>query len=197
MSSVARVHHSTWSHVFYDRAPRPLFSGMTTLVLAGVALRRGRGVMLRGARRMLIGIGVTGLVFSLGAFTPIYVWAFHLVPPLQGLRAPSRFGVLVLFALTALAGCGLAAIRRHLSARSRTAVSVGLLIVATVESLHAPIPYAEVDWNPPIYRYLAAVENPGAVLELPIFQGPSHGNARYLLASTTHWRPLVNGFGGI
>ena len=145
---------------------------------------------------MLIGIGVAGFVFSLGSLTPIYVWAYHLVPPLQGLRAPSRFGVLVLFALAALAGCGLAATRRQLPGRWRTAASVGVLIVATMESLHAPMFYGDVDWNRPIYRSLAAAD-PGAVLELPIYAGDSfHRNAWYLLASTIHWRPLVNGFGG-
>ena len=196
LTSTARVHYTTWSHVFYERAPAPLFPGLTALVLAGVALRKGRAVMPRGARRMLIGIGMVGFVFSLGALTPIYVWAYHLVPPLQGLRAPSRFGVLVLFALTALAGCGLAAIRRHLSARWRTVVPVVFLIVATMENLHAPMPYGDVEWSRPIYRSLAAVA-PGAVLELPIYaSGSFHQNAWYLLASTTHWRPLVNGFGG-
>ena len=196
LTSAARVHYTTWSHVFYERAPAPLFPGLTALVLAGVALRKGRGVMPRGARRMLIGIGIIGFVFSLGSLTPIYVWAYHLVPPLQGLRAPSRFGVLVLFALTALAACGLAAIRGQLSARWRTIVPVAVLIVATMESLHAPMPYGEVEWSRPIYRSLAAVE-PGAVLELPIYAGDSfHRNAWYLLASTAHWRPLVNGFGG-
>jgi hypothetical protein len=50
---------------------------------------------------------------------------------------------------------------------------------------------------PPIYRRLAAVEGEGALLELPLppperFQD----NAVYVFRSSTHRRPIVNGYSG-
>ena len=45
---------------------------------------------------------------SLRPATPVYVWAYRLLPPLQGLRAFERFGILVIFAV---AGLGLARLR--------------------------------------------------------------------------------------
>jgi hypothetical protein len=122
---------------------------------------------------------------------------YYAVPPLQGLRAPSRFGILVFFALAALAGFGLRVLRERLSARWRITTSVGLIIFAMLESVHAPIPYKRLEFDLPIYKYLANSSEPGALLEMPIYTGSSfQRNAFYLLASTIHWRPLVNGFGG-
>ena len=197
LSSAAKVHYATWSQPFYERAPSTLFPGVITLVLAGVGLVSRRRIAPSGTRHMLVGIAATGVVLSLGPLTPVYVWAYHVVPPLQSLRVPSRFWILVLFALAALAGLGLSALRQRASPTWRAVVPLGLFMLATVESLHAPIPYSPVDWSPPIYRALTASAESGAVVELPIYYGATfHQNARYLLASTTHWRPLVNGFGG-
>jgi hypothetical protein len=57
------------------------------------------------------------------------------------------------------------------------------------------------DDTPEVYRWLAAQPGDGAVLEVPgsAIEGDLVGNLRnaeYMLASTTHWRPLVNGFSG-
>ena len=74
-------------------------------------------------------------------------------------------------------------------------MATGLLALATVENLHAPISYRPVDWTAPIHRALSAVA-PGPIAELPFYsRGEFHRNAWYLLASTNHWRPMVAGFG--
>lgn len=196
LKSGAGPHYALWSEPFWQRAPRAMFPGVVTLGLAGVALAARRRTAPRGVRRMLAAIAVTGVTLSLGALTPVYTAAATVVPPLQGLRAPSRFGVVAIFALAALAGIGVSILRRRLPPRWRTAAPLGLLVLATVDSLHAPIPYRRLDWRPPVYQALRATE-PGPLVELPIYPvARLHENARYLLASTTHWRPLVNGFGG-
>ncbi|MCY4660093.1 MAG: hypothetical protein OXF93_09825 [Acidobacteria bacterium] len=193
-STAADLHYELWSHAFFHRAPRAMFPGAVALALVGAAFfTRGRAP--RGVRRMLLGVAAGGLLLSLGSLTPVYDWAYAVIPPIQSLRAPSRFGILVVFAVASLAGLGLAALRRAVSPRWGVAGAVGLLAVATVECLHAPIPYRSVDWSPPIHRALAAAE-PGPVVELPLhYGGQFHRNAWYLLASTNHWRPLVTGFG--
>jgi hypothetical protein len=55
------------------------------------------------------------------------------------------------------------------------------------------------DATAPVYRWLAAQDGAGAVLEIPgqsTLQdvGGNLRNGRYMVASTTHWRPLLNGW---
>ncbi|PYR18499.1 MAG: hypothetical protein DMF94_19965, partial [Acidobacteria bacterium] len=47
----------------------------------------------------------------------------------------------------------------------------------------------------PVYRTLAALP-PGAVIEMPFFypEVGLHQHTKYMLASTSHWMPLVNGY---
>ena len=197
LSSAARLHYESWSGSYYRSAPGALFPGIVTLVLAGIGLLHRRTAAPRAARRMLLAVAGTGLVLSLGTLTPVYDWAYHLVPPLRGLRAIHRFGVLVVFALAVLAGVAFSALAKRASARTRTAAMVVLLVLATGESFHGVGSYPRFDHAGPVHRYLAASSWPGAVVELPIYgRNESNRNARYLLASTVHWRPLLNGFGG-
>ena len=154
LKTAADLHYELWSHALWPHAPRALFPGAAALVLAGGALLARRSAP-RGVRRMLLAVAGAGLLLSLGSLTPVYEWFSVLVPPVQSLRAPSRFGTLAVFAVGALAGLGLAAFRRAVPPRWGVAGAVGLLAVATAESLHAPLPYRPVDWSPPIHRALA------------------------------------------
>ena len=197
LASAAILHYETWSNGYYQAAPGALFPGVVTLVLAAVAIGSRRRVAPLGTRRMLLAVAGIGLVLSLGALTPVYHWAYAVVPPLQGLRAISRFGLLVVFALAALAGIGWSGFRRPSAAYRRTLVAVVLLVLATAESLHGSGLHGRFRHEKRIHRMLAASTWPGAVVELPIYADNGfQNNARYLLASTVHWRPLMNGYGG-
>ena len=197
LSSAARLHYETWSGGYYHSAPGALFPGVVALALAGVAVVRRRSAAAGGTRRMLVAVAGIGLVLSLGSLTPAYTWAYDMVPPLRGLRAIHRFGLLVVFALAVLAGIGFSGLARSMSPRRRTLALVVLLVLATGESFHGVGSYARFDYAGRVHRYLGASSWPGAVVELPIFRSHEFNrNARYLLASTVHWRPLVNGFGG-
>ena len=197
LSTAARVHHSTWSEEYYERAPEALFPTAVGLGLGSIALVSRRRLAPQGVRRMILGVACAGVVFSLGPLTPVYGWAYQIIPPLQGVRATSRFGILVIFSVAAAAGLGLAAVRRRTPQRWVTPLSLAVLTVATVETFSGPIPYERFEWSPPIYRSLEAIREPGALVELPIYRGDrSPDNAPYMLASTTHWRPLINGFSG-
>ena len=195
LSSATHVHYRTWGQPFFERAPASFFPGAVAVTLAVAALVTRRRVAATGARATLVAIGVIGVVMSLGTLTPIYAAVYHLVPPVQSLRAPDRFGILAFFAIVALAGFGLSALLQRVSPTRRVAVGLGLLTLATVESYHGPIRYLPVEWQLPIYRVLAEVDS-GPVVKLPIHRGARfQRNAFYLLASTVHWRPMVNGFG--
>jgi hypothetical protein len=72
-----------------------LFPGFVATLLAGVALVTGHAWRDRG-QRLWLAVGLAGLLLSFGTRTPGYVWLYYLVPLLQGIRAPVRFGYLVL-----------------------------------------------------------------------------------------------------
>ncbi|MCY3842511.1 MAG: hypothetical protein OXH69_03105 [Acidobacteria bacterium] len=195
LSTAANLHYRWWSHAIYQLRG-PLFPGTIALVLAGLALA-ARGVAPPGVRRTLMAVAAVGGLLSLGPLTPVYEWAYFLIPPLQTLRAPARFGILVVFSIATLAGLGLAALRaRWPASRARSVVTAGALAAVTVECLAAPLSYRPIEYGAPIHRALRTV-GPGALLELPIHSGGggSHPNAWYLLASTEHWRPLIAGYG--
>jgi hypothetical protein len=109
------------------------------------------------------------------------------------MRAPVRLAVIVVFALAVLAGCAVA----PLLSRMRRPVWVGALLVTLaiadhVVSLRFPTP------APPSPAYLALAQLPVApVIEMPFFDRMSRFYPRhtiYMLMSTTHWMPLVNGY---
>ena len=200
LRTAADLHYGLWSERFWSGdAPSAMFPGFVAIALAGAALAARRRFAPRGIRRMLTGIGAAGIVLSLGMLTPVYGALAIVMPPLLGLRSPSRFAVLAVFALAALAGIGWSAVRARIPPRWHTAAVASLLVLATIESLHAPIPYRPLqrnEWYPPIYRALETAPA-GPIAELPLPRpGLFHQNARYLLASTQHWRPILNGFGG-
>ena len=203
LASAGRLHASTWSHRFFTTDVDSFFPGVTLIVLAitGVitAFRRppsslrdfGKVRSLRGRTLMLIAIGATGAVLSLGTATPVYGWLFHAFPPMQGLRAAARFGNLFLMALAMLGGIGLALWR------PRTLAAVVAIALVNLEALRAPFTYTPFDGIPGIYRLLADEPGPVVLAEQPFF--PRSGifqNGRYVLASTAHWRPLMNGYSG-
>jgi len=201
LSTGARVHFSTWSEPYYHRAGESLFPGVTALLLAGGAVLTGLAWRDRRAR-MLLAMAAVGLLFSFGPRYEPYRTLYEHLPLLQGLRAVARYGHLVIFGVGALAAFALAAWRTRLRGRltrgSAWAAVVGLLAVAgaNLDAWRAPLTYARHDGIPRVYRTLATVSD-AVVAEFP-FYGVDlvHRHAPYVLASTAHWRPLVNGYSG-
>lgn len=139
-----------------------------------------------------------------------YGFFYRFVPGFDGLRVPSRFGMVVAFGLAALAALGVAVIRDE-RRRTRLALFAGALIA--VEFLAVPLPIngnsttyerpglaplpASIDAGasaPPVYRFVASLAAPAAILELPF--GEPAFDIRYMFYSTLHWKPLVNGYSG-
>jgi len=57
----------------------------------------------------------------------------------------------------------------------------------------APLP-AALGAPPPVYRFIAELPSSAGILELPL--GEPAFDVRYMFYSTSHWRPLVNGYSG-
>ena len=146
---------------------------------------------------MLVAIAATGFVLSLGTRTPVYGWVYHVFPPMQGLRAAARFGNLFLLGMAVLAAFGLAGLRRRLPAplgrprRRRSRRAREPRVAARAVSLHALRGHSG---DLLAARERARPRRPG---EVPFY--PPQGvfeNGAYVLNSTAHWRPLMNGYSG-
>ena len=131
---------------------------------------------------------------SLGPSAGLYALFYRTIPIFSYLRAPSRIGLVVALALAVLASL---AIARLLRARPRAARLVGpaLAAVAVAEAVVVPLPFKSWEPLPTVYDSLA--QQPyGPVLELPFYWLPQdyHRHTEYMLWSTYHWKPLVNGY---
>jgi hypothetical protein len=156
--------------------------------------------MTAAARRrvaMLAAIAAAGVLLSLGTRTPVYSWLFHLFPPMQGVRAAARFGNLFLLGMAALAGLGLASLRARWTGRKALVLGAVAVLVVNIESLRAPFHYSQFEGIPAIYSLLAAEPGRVVLVETPFYPPQAvFENAGYVLASTAHWRPLMNGYSG-
>jgi hypothetical protein len=156
----------------------------------------GAWVAVRDRRRELILLygGLTLLAFwaSFGPRAILYSALYRVVPMFAWLRAPARFGLIVGFGLSVLAGVAISAWLRR---SRRPALLTAALVIVAAGELAVPIYMPEVPPVEPVYRTLATLPR-GPVIEMPFFY-PEVGlfqHTKYMLASTAHWMPMVNGY---
>ncbi|MFN2445992.1 MAG: hypothetical protein ABR606_10500 [Vicinamibacterales bacterium] len=131
---------------------------------------------------------------SFGPDAGLYTLLFETVPLFSFLRAPARMGIMVTLGLTVLAGI---AVARLIASRPRqTAIAAALAVAVVAELMAAPlVGLREPAPLPRAYAMLATLPR-GPVAEFPYFYRrpdfPRH--AYYMLNSTAHWQPLVNGY---
>jgi hypothetical protein len=193
LATPSRIHFPLWSHQFFFETA--LFPGALGLALTAVAL--GRRVGFADPRaRMCLAIGLAGFVLSFGPKFPPYALLYTAVPLLHGIRGTARFGYLVIFGVAALAGFGVMALQRVVPARRWPVIAGLLVVIAALEPLAAPLGLTRVSTVAPIYARLR--EEPEAVVvEVPFYNGrAAFAHAPYMLNSTAHWRPLINGYSG-
>jgi len=203
LAAAGTIHRSTWSGRFFRDPVDSFFPGIVLIVMAVAAVAlsfRGRrneeATLTRRRVVMLIVIGAAGVVLSLGTATPVYGWIYTIFPPMHGLRAAARFGNLFLLAMSALAAFGLAQLRRRVPSAIAVTIGVAALVLANTEALRAPFDYRPFTGIPRLYALLA--DQPHVVLaEVPFYPRQAvFENAEYVLNSTTHWQPLMNGYSG-
>jgi hypothetical protein len=175
--------------------------------LAGFLWPRGAWVVaLLAALWLSLGPLPTSMGRPLDLFAPYRV-LYELVPGFDGVRAPSRFWMVGLLALSVLGGFGAARLVRRPAGIAVLGV-LWLLCLAEarvdpfavngagpVAEFNAPEPRLRGRGNlPPVYAAVAR-EAPDAVLaELPL--GQPDFDLRAMYYSTFHWRRLVNGYSG-
>lgn len=179
-----------------------LFPGMLAIVLGvtGMALswRSTRREPAPGDdRETLMLYGTLGALAVWGSFGPaagLYTWLYRIIPLFTFLRAPSRFGLLLAFVLALFASL---ALKRLLPIAGRRTLLAGsaLAALAIAELNVVPFPWERALPVSTNYTVLAAMPR-GAVAEFPFYGErvayPLH--AQYMVFSTAHWMPLVNGY---
>jgi hypothetical protein len=191
-----------------------LGAGLTWPVVAlaavGVLVPRVASWPLRVGLALVV---VVGVIMCLGPAPPLLpgtdipgLWALaaHFVPGFAGMRGATRFVVLPLLGLAVLAGIGGAALARRLGWVGSTLLLAGGLALVVVRTPRPGLAVTPVSLKGPrmaAYAWLAQHADGRAVLELPIIRsgmefGPLRDTGRYMLGSTLHWAPLVNGYTG-
>jgi len=188
---------AAWAHRWWlpaiDGYNDFLFPGVLTTGL-GVA---GAVVLFRRVRDVAVFymlIAAFAFWSSFGPDAGLYRLFYAAIPVFSFLRAPSRMGIMVTLALTVLAAEAIS----HLIARHGRAVLVGSVLALAAVGELATVPLAQFRATVPFayaYRVLATLPH-GAVVEFPYwYERPTFPrHAYYMLRSTVHWKPLVNGY---
>jgi len=189
---------------------------LVLLDLGARARQRLRGAAARGraatsdVERALWCVALTAVVLSAGPSLDVagiaiplpYRALYELVPGFSSIRVPIRFAIVVAAALAALSGFAVARWTRRLGARASLALAGALALVCVLDAAPRPVQVVAAglgDAAAPVYTWLARQPGDGSVLEVPGTAGGDDvvGNARsgrYMVASTIHWKPLVNGW---
>jgi hypothetical protein len=140
--------------------------------------------------------GLMALVAFWASFGPsagLYSVLYNVVPAFSLMRAPARFAAVVVFALSALTAVAVAWFVR--TRRYGNWMAGLLAVIAVAELAIIPIDWRQAPPLPAPYRLLATLPR-APVVELPFFYEPHDfpRHTRYMLFSTYHWQPLVNGY---
>jgi hypothetical protein len=201
---------AAWAHRWWLSAlpgfNEVLFPGVLTTILgfAGAAslLRRGPpresdadgGRLTRDVAVFYVLIALFAFWSSFGPDAGLYRVFYATIPVFSFLRAPGRMGIMVTLALVVFAT---ALIARVLSQRRLGVTAAAAVALVTFGEL-ATMPLAgfrRAEPFSPVYSRLASLPR-GVVVEFPYWYERSDfpRHAAYMLNSTVHWRPLVNGY---
>ena len=127
-----------------------------------------------------------GFIASLGWNAFFHPFLFRVIEAFRATRTPARWAVIVYVGLAVWVAIGVARIKRR-------SIAALLLVLAVVE-VWPRFKWVHLDAEPaPVYRWLASTR-PGVVIELPMLaEGVPF---EYLIGSTTHRVPLINGASG-
>ena len=193
LASSAYAH--AWMLPLIRRWGEVLFPGFATLIagVAGWATAWARGGRLRELAVLYGSLIVVALWASWGPDGGLYLLLHATIPAFSFMHAPARFGILVVLALAILGAIAVAALLERFSLLRGNLLAVAIVAVAVAE-LKVPLSFSRVPPVEPAYRALAALPW-GPVLEMPFYSSRfASTRTQYMLDSTSHWKPLVNGY---
>jgi hypothetical protein len=179
-----------------------LFPGFVIIGLAAMAVWQtfgSRSAARLVAPRSIVGfyVAVAGLAAwaSLGPDFGLYAVLYETLPFFSLLRAPARFGVLVTLAAALLAGIGFANALQPLVGLRRAWVRIAIIAIVLAKHVVGPLAMPGAPQPTEAHRRLAQLPV-GVVAEFPYFVSriDRHRHTEYMLMSTLHWKPLINGY---
>jgi hypothetical protein len=197
--------HSWMLQIIGDWNGEVLFPGFVAIGLALVGVyaaaerpesdaRNGSIGSLRETLAFYALVGVLAFWASLGPRAGLYTLLYKTIPVFSLLRAPGRTGILVTLACAVIAAAGVRWLRRRVPAAS-TGIGIVCCAAALLDLNGLPIDWRRSAPIPRPYSVLASMPR-GAVAEFPFYDRriDFHIHTVYLLNSTVHWFPLLNGY---
>jgi hypothetical protein len=176
-----------------------LFPGFLALGLgaAGFVVALRRGTRERETALLYGSLAVLAFWASFGPGAGLYRVLYQL-PAFSFLRAPSRLGLIVVLCLAVFASIALRHIFGAFSGKGRNLAAGIACAAAVVDLTVSPLKWWDAPVLPAPYAVLA--RSPRA----PVAEFPFYGeriafplHAQYMLFSTSHWMPLVNGYSDV
>jgi hypothetical protein len=189
------VHNKVYAPVRRDDSDeRSLFVGAVTtaLALVGLTAVRNRQTAAWGLLTLVaidLSLGVNGLLFD-----PLR----QLLPFLDGLRAPARFGVFALLGAAVLAAFGVAwLLNRFRASAGRIATTVAIAALV-VEYWMAPVMSYRVPVQPGALETWLAQQPRTTIAALPVPEADELWGYEtvFQYLSIFHWQPMLNGYSG-
>ncbi len=139
-------------------------------------------------------MGLLAFWSTLGPRAGLYTVFYEIVPIFSFLRAPGRMGLVVMLCLAVFAAFGVRALRARFATRA-TLVGIAACAAALVDLAQVPFPWLPAHPIPRSYEILARLPV-GPVVEFPFYDRriEYHLHTTYMLNSTVHWQPLINGY---
>ena len=164
---------------YADRSPRP---------------QQWRFTAGRETALMYASIGVLAFWASLGPRAGLYTLFYKAIPIFAFLRAPERMGIVVVLSLAILAAYAIGQLREWTPDRG-PAVAVIACAAALLDLNTLPFDWRVARPIPQVYQQLASLPR-GPLAEFPFYDRriDFHLHTAYLLNSTVHWLPLLNGY---
>lgn len=193
-----------------------LFPGLTAVILALYGLccikkfkitsEDKIGLIYTGSERQNIYLFILFLTFILSLGSPLhfyhyiinidlpYKFLYEYLPGFKSMRVPSRFGIIVMLALSILASYGVAKIIRFRN--HKFLISFFIVVLIITENLYIPWSWGTKpidDKVPEVYKWLSNDAGNFSIVEIPVGRIT---DSKYLYYSTYHWKYLVNGYSG-
>lgn len=173
-----------------------LFPGVTAVALAGI------GVVRAFSRRRRVPLAYLALLAfaaeaSRGFDGFTFPLLFRYLTPMQGVRVPSRFALIVNLALGMLAAYGLADLLQRRTRRTRALIGGAVVAVLLLEYASSPA-LANVPRASLADRWLATQPR-RVMVELPLPRPGAmwpNDESLFMYQGMAHWLPMVNGYSG-
>jgi len=143
------------------------------------------------------GLGLFRILYWISPYNVLY----EFFPGFSSIRSPYRFSIFLALFCALLAGFGVWWLGQ-LRTRARPFIQGAIVMLLLLDIWPLPVRLARVprgDEIPSIYTALANGSTNTPLLELPLV-GPQRGkledDSTYMLYSTSHWQPLINGYSG-